>query len=181
MTDEPLRRLSDAERSAAWDAFFAAFAFRPGSGAFPQIAEPVPSATWTLRNPFDTSTPGRRRVTDLVQRALTACSPPGAALLALNWQHTCYQLRPDLPPSDMFLSAVAERRSRPGWPFSPVADGDYALYLADEPAGNPAFGTFGNPAERSLCVFGARLLDAVAHDLDELLPRIRNQGGTIDG
>ncbi|MEV0698398.1 DUF2716 domain-containing protein [Saccharopolyspora sp. NPDC050389] len=177
MTVERLRHLTEPERADAWNRFDAEFDFRPSVQVFPAIAEPSPSVTWSLDALHDD--PGDReldRLVDLVQDGLAACSAPGEALLILDWQHTCYGLRPDLPATDMFLPRVLEGRSREGWPFSPYPDGDYYIFLAKD----LRFGTFGHPWEHSLCVFGAELLDAIEDGVQDVLQRVlRRDGATV--
>jgi hypothetical protein len=90
----------------------ARFNFRPNMYEFPGIAEPIPSITWSLDALRDD--PGHcklDRLIEVVQDGLVACLPAGEALLILDWQHTCYALRPDLPPSDVFLPAVLEGKA----------------------------------------------------------------------
>ncbi|MCD0482139.1 DUF2716 domain-containing protein [Streptacidiphilus sp. ASG 303] len=174
MTSQSLRRLNDAEHSATWDRFDAAFDFRPSLIDFPGIREPVPSVTWSLDALGDDPHSRRRDLLiDAVQDGLTACTPLGASLLILNWQHTCYALRPDLPPSDMFLPRVLEGRSREGWPLSPCPDGDYYIFLSED----LSLGSFGHPWENSLCLFGAPLLNEVADAVHRLLPTVLRRNG----
>ncbi|MFE4974859.1 DUF2716 domain-containing protein [Kitasatospora sp. NPDC056651] len=174
MTSEALRRLYDPEYTDIWGRFHAGFGFRPSMHVFPGITEPSPSVTWSLDALDDD--PGDRkldRLVDVVQDGLAQCCRPGESLWILDWQHTCYRLRPDLPATDMFLSRVLEGRSREGWPFGPVPDADYAVFLADD----LRFGTFGHPWENSLCVFGAELLAAVSEDVDQVLGRALRRDG----
>ena len=178
MIDEPLKRLARAEYDGIWDRFDAKFDFRPDIHAFPGITETSPSITWSLDVLSDD--PGDRkldRLVDVVQEGLAGCSAPGESLWILDWQHTCYRLRPDLPATDMFLPRVLEGRSREGWPLSPYPDGDYFIFLAED----LRFGTFGHPWEHSLCVFGGELLDAVQDDLRQLLQVVlRRDGMAVD-
>ncbi|WP_433539254.1 DUF2716 domain-containing protein [Micromonospora sp. CA-249363] len=41
-------------------------------------------------------------------------------------------------------------------------------------------GTFGHPWEKSLCVFGERLVEPLAHTLDAWLPRKRVNGRAVN-
>jgi hypothetical protein len=174
VTGEALHRLNDAEYAAAWERFDSAFTFRPSLTEFPGIQEPAPSVTWSL-DVLDDDPNGHRRdlVIDAVQDGLTACTPPGASLLILDWHHTCYALRPDLPPTDMFLPAVVEGRAQPGWPLSPYPDEDYTIFLAED----FSFGTFAHPWEPSLCLFGAPLLDKTANAIHRIMPTVLRRDG----
>ncbi|WP_316528470.1 DUF2716 domain-containing protein [Kitasatospora brasiliensis] len=178
MTTEALLRLYGREHSDIWDRFHSEFDFRPNTYVFPGITEPAPSITWSLDAlDDDPGDRGLHRLVDVVQDGLVKCSRPGEALWILDWQHTCYRLRPDLPPTDMFLPRVLEGRTREGWPLTPYPDGDYAVFLAED----LRFGTFGHPWESSFCVFGAELLDAVAEDVHQVLARVLRRDGNRDG
>ncbi|MCF2527019.1 DUF2716 domain-containing protein [Yinghuangia soli] len=174
MIDEPLKRLSGTEYDRIFGRLDAEFDFRPDTQAFPGITEPKPSITWSLDRLRDD--PGDLkldRLVDAVQDGLVKCSRPGESLWILNWNHTCYRLRPDLPATDMFLPVVVEGRSRKGWPLSPYPDGDYFIFLAED----LRFGTFGHPWEHSLCVLGAELLEAVQDDVQQVLQRVLRRDG----
>jgi hypothetical protein len=167
--------LNDEESRRVWDRFDEVFGFKPSMHAFPAITEPVPSITWSLRGLGDD--PGYRKLdklTALVTDALIACVPSGSSLLFLEWQHTSYRLRPDLPATAIFLPDAPD--SRPLAPRSPFPDGDYPVLLAED----FSYGSFGHPWEYSLCLFGAPLLDAVADDVTRLLQtKLRRNGRHI--
>lgn len=174
MNDDALQRLPTGESLQVWDRFDAAFDFKASMNVFPAITEPVGSVTWSLQALDDD--PGHLkldRLVALVQDALTACTPPGGTLLILEWQHTSYRLRPDLPPTDMFLPDALGEGMRPGWPRSPYPDGDYPVLLAED----FEYGSFGHPWEQSLCLFGAGLVDAVADEVDGLLNTVLRRSG----
>jgi hypothetical protein len=140
--------IPDDEYGPVWDRFYDRFRFRPGidPATWPAIFEPVPSVTWSL-DPLlgDLDAP--------VLTALAGCMPPDGSLLALDWQHDSYRVWPHRAGDD-------------GWPLSVYPNGDYYVFLAED----LSFGTFGHPWERSLCVFGARLLDRI-------LPRVLRRDG----
>jgi hypothetical protein len=140
---EPLR---DPEYAEVWDRFEAAFSFAPSMTRWPGIREPTPSVTWSLADD-DLS------IDDLdaaVRAGLTACTPPGGTLLALDWQHTSYRFAPH-----------ADDR----WPPGVFPDGDYFALVAED----LSYGSFGHPWEPSLCLFGADLLAVAAADVDRVL------------
>ncbi|MFH8385823.1 DUF2716 domain-containing protein [Kitasatospora sp. NPDC018058] len=174
MTTEAPQRLYGPDHNDIWDRFDARFDFRPSMHVFPGITEPSPSITWSLDALNDD--PGDcklDRLVDVVQEGLAKCSDPGESLWILDWQHTCYRLRPDIPTTDMFLPRVLEGRSREGWPLSPYPDGDYYIFLADD----LRCGTFGHPWEHSLYIFDAELLDAIAEDVHQVLHRVVRRDG----
>jgi hypothetical protein len=174
MSTEAVRRLRDPERGAVWDRFDAAFDFRPSICHFPGIVEPAGSSTWDLGAIREE--PGEQLLDRYEQTLLSgfsASAAPGMELLVLDWQHTCYAVRPDLPTSNMFLPHAIGKPHLAGWPLSPYPDGDYFIYLASD----FTFGSFGHPWEQTVCVFGEKLLARVAVSLDELLgPPIRREG-----
>jgi hypothetical protein len=66
---------------------------------------------------------------------------------------------------------------RPAWPGTAYPDGDYYLYV---PA-DLRMGTFGHPWERTLCVFGDRLLGEVEEEITALLGAVLRRGGRSAG
>ncbi|MEV4622358.1 DUF2716 domain-containing protein [Asanoa sp. NPDC049573] len=159
MATTAYRELSHG-RDAVCDRFYAEFDFRPSMNRFPGIKEPAPSATWSLgRLDDDPGYVRLDRLVEVVQGGLAALAGDGP-ILALDWQHPCYEVWPNRIGPD-----TLEPPGRPGWPLSPYPDGDYFIYLADD----FRFGTFGHPWELSLCVFGADLLGLIEADLHDLL------------
>ncbi|MGW2254309.1 DUF2716 domain-containing protein [Kitasatospora sp. NPDC001660] len=174
MTTEALRRLNDPEHGEIWNRFQAAFDFRPDTSVIPGISEPTPSVTWSLESLDDD--PGYRkldRLVGVVQDGLARCCRPGESLWLLDQPHTSYRLRPDLVPADASKPRVVEGQAWQGWPLSPYPDGNYSVQLAED----LRFGIFGHPSEKSICVFGADLLDAVAEEVGGLLPHVIRRDG----
>jgi hypothetical protein len=165
---EVVRELSGPEERSTWARFYTQFHFRPSSRSFPGIAEPATSVTWSLDELHDD--PNYRkldRLVDLIHEGLARSAPLDQDLLFLDWQHTCYRIRPRLASSVW---------NGPRWPelLSPYPDGDYYIYLAED----LRFGTFGHLWEHSLCVFGAELLDEVADGVTEVCRKVIRRGGT---
>ncbi|MEU8515775.1 DUF2716 domain-containing protein [Kitasatospora sp. NPDC048722] len=174
MTTEALRRLNDSEHGEIWNRFQAAFDFRPDTSVIPGISEPASSVTWSLDALDDD--PGYRkldRLVGVVQDGLARCCPPGEALWLLDQPHTSYRLRPDLVPDGASTPRVVEGRPWQGWPLSPYPDGNHSVQLAED----FRFGVFGHPSEKSICVFGADLLDAIADEVAGLLPHVIRRDG----
>jgi hypothetical protein len=169
---EALERLQPLESRQIWDRFGAAFDFRPSMLRFPAINEPAVSITWSL-GALNADPRRIDRLVELVQDALAACTPPGDTLLVLEWPHTSYRLRPDLPPTAMFLPDALSRNLRPGWPRSPYPDGAYPLFTAED----FRYGSFGHPWEHSLCLFGAELLKTAADQVTGHLHQVLRRGG----
>ncbi|GIF47636.1 uncharacterized protein DUF2716 [Asanoa ferruginea] len=169
MAPKAYRELGD-DRAAVWDRFYAQFDFRPSMTRFPAIKEPAPSVTWSLAALDDDPGYGRLdHLTDVVHAGLTMASANGP-ILALDWQHTCYEVWPGRIGPD-----TVDPPGSPGWPLSPYPDGDYYIYLAED----FRFGTFGHPWEHSLCVFGTELLRSTEAALHDLLGRPIRRDGSV--
>ena len=154
------------EYQRLWSAFDARFAFRAGTTAeaWPAIREPTPSITFDLGQLHDG--PQRGAAYDAINaealRAFVFALPDVESLLVLDWQHPAYRFKP----------ATQALSWRPEWPIPVYPDGDYYAFLTPD----LAEGTFGHPWERTLCVFGDRLLDALGATLLTWLPVKRRDG-----
>lgn len=156
-----------------WAAAEQYLGFRPSTypERWPAFVEPSPSVTWdlaaTFRRPTRASDPGLTRflvsssvdedaVNGLGLAALRDCVPRGDWVFALDWQHTSYRFWP--------------HRAGPleDWPITVYPDGDYYLFLAPD----FSFGTLGHPWEKTLCVFGQPLIDAVHRHNDGILTSV---------
>jgi uncharacterized protein DUF2716 len=139
---EPLSR---EEYDTVWDRFYREFAFRPSVDPldFPGIREPYPSITWTLQR-----APWTQEGEEALQRrflvAFQACTTAEEAIYALNWQHSCYWLRPHV--------------AFEAWAVPVLPNGDYYIFLSRD----FSWGVFGHPWEWTMCGFGQQLLDALA-------------------
>ncbi|GAA4965938.1 DUF2716 domain-containing protein [Actinoplanes utahensis] len=144
-----------------WGPFDARFEFgarhqKPGS----RILEPIPSVTFDL-SPLFTDSPvtfaaGQAAVNAVALFAMTQAFPAGERLLALDWQHVSHWYWPhrravaedEIPPIDVF------------------PNGDFYVFLTED----MTEGTFGHPWERTLCVFGPRLMPRLVPLLAGWLP-----------
>ncbi|NEA59553.1 DUF2716 domain-containing protein [Streptomyces sp. SID13666] len=154
MSNAYLRELTDPERGAAWTAVDAVLRFNIQQR--PAIAEPIPSATWSLDAldtpdgyPIDDLTDA---LYDVMSDALLACTPADGELLLLDWQHSCRRVLPHQAP-------------RTSWQDAFFPDGDWIFEVAPD----VSYGSFGDPREGSLCLFGEQLLDLAAPRLNTLL------------
>jgi hypothetical protein len=139
--------LSESEMDAVWKRFGLAFRFRPSTSKGPGIVEPRPFRTFSIELYYGHAN-AHDLETDLevkARRAFQECTSSDAKLYALDWQHRCCWLRPHL---------LAEGED---WVIPALPDGDYYIFL--EPTFQ--FGWFGHPWERSICVFGSTLLEAL--------------------
>ncbi|QIB42286.1 DUF2716 domain-containing protein [Streptomyces aureoverticillatus] len=158
MKSESVTELPQAEYRSVWNRFDAEFAFQPSMNPaeWPAIKEPADSVTWSLaaldEDPGDVRLD---RFVAVVKQGLTACVEPEDRLYALDWQHTSYSFAPHR----------VSGRGENSWPLSPYPNGDYYIYLSQD----FRLGSFGHPWESSVCLFGQKLLDAVAAELDDVL------------
>lgn len=160
------RGLTSSEDLAYWVAFTGKFGeLRPGIDpkSWPAIVEPVPSVTFDL----DTSGPATWATQmDAVNAEALRCFvtefKDGSDWIVLNWRHPGYSL-------DVGVHALAPDAE---WRVPVHPDGDYYCFA------RPDFseGTFGHPWERTLCVFGPRLVASLGQTLATWLRVTRRDG-----
>ncbi|MFF2776081.1 DUF2716 domain-containing protein [Streptomyces sp. NPDC058052] len=139
-----------------WERFHRDFDFTPSVTSLPAISAPVPSAAWHLHAHHRPVPDLPEQIDAIVQRGLLTATGPGEFVHWLDWQHDGYRYDPrrtDLPG----------RPPRPGKGTYP--HGDYYLHLTDD----LRLGTFGDPWEQTLTVWGPSVLSAVEAELTELL------------
>jgi hypothetical protein len=161
------QRLTLTEREKTWERFDAHFEFsrrrgRPGSHG---IAEPTPSLTWTLASVAARHVAEAADLTRKVLAGLRKATRPGErlyALDALRW-YEYYTFDP----------GRLDSAGRDCWALPMYPDDSYAIFLAPD----FRFGVFGDPLERTFCVFGQELLEAMSHDLPSLFGRVVRQDG----
>jgi hypothetical protein len=141
--------LTDSEVDAAWRRVELGLRFRPSVQAedWPSILEPRPFKTYSLCHFWDMADRAGL-VADLqsnAARMFQSCTTPSGRMYALDWQHSCYWLRPHLLPSGA------------PWLIPAFPDGDYYAFLSE----NLDLGWFAHPWELSICVFGSPLLRAL--------------------
>jgi hypothetical protein len=170
---EQLSRVAD---EPAWYWVYDKLGFWPSTypNAWPGFREPEPSLTWDLSSgDADRSSAEFRLGPDAVKeddvaklalQALRDCVQPDEWVWALHWQHQSFRFWP-------------HRMDDAGrWPVPVFPRGDYHLFLAQD----FRFGTLGHPWERSLCVFGKELVDAVeSHGNGELSTVLRRDGTAL--
>lgn len=161
MNPQAWQPISDDE--ALWQRFERDFEFRlehqRGAGA--AIREPAGSVTFELspifssrdQSQFDA---GERRLNDEVLAAFRRVFDQD--LIVLDWQHTTYRLSPQ-----KLVTPVRD------WHVLPFPNGDYHTFLTDD----MSQGTFGQPWEQTLCVFGPDLVADLAPRVSSWLPMKR--------
>jgi hypothetical protein len=154
--------LSSAEEDAIWQRFAAAFGFF-GAG----IREPAPSLTWDLRWVYDDGEEAFRQLeADLNAKALVAlraCTAPGERVYALDWQHPCFWFDP---------RGGVSGGDPDEWAVPVLPNGDHYVVLARD----LRFGFIGQ-MDTSVCVFGERLLAALADDPPAVFTRLLRRDG----
>jgi len=147
--------LTNEERAAIWDRFYAEFQFKPdyNERVAPAIAEPRPFVTFDLSS-TTLDDENALFINDLLLNSFQSLASAGDMMYWLDWQHACYRFDPQFIDDS--------------WTNSWYPDGDYYIFLASD----FSFGTFGHPWQQSLCVFGASLL-GVAETLRGKLEVIR--------
>ncbi|WP_285565669.1 DUF2716 domain-containing protein [Actinoallomurus iriomotensis] len=163
-SDRPVQRLiRDPEHDAIWNRFEDRYRFMRRNDIFDGITEPSDSVTWHLAACESPDDPLVTEIQEIVERGLRACAKPGERLYWLDWQHEGARFDPERVGGP----------GRPRWPGRAYPDADYHVYLTDD----LRLGTFGNPREDSLCVFGDELLAEVEEDLTALLGIVLRRGG----
>jgi hypothetical protein len=155
----------EADYELLWSEFDRRFNFRASvrPEGWPAITEPPGSTTINLDAIFSAPpsgfAAGASAVNALVLRALVATVPEEERLVVLDWQHASFGFWP-------------HRHARNGgdWCVQPFPNGDYYAFLSEDMRS----GTFGHPWERSLCVFGEELSDALLPTLTSWLPTLRS-------
>ncbi|WP_432987077.1 DUF2716 domain-containing protein [Dactylosporangium sp. CA-233914] len=152
----------DPAGDAVWRRFLSHWAFSGDSRNGPPT-EPPDSVTWQL-SAIDGDTTAVSALERIVQRGLRLAVHPGERVYALNAYTQGYHFDPRLTGG-------------PGQPPPPRCAypdrGDDRLYTTAD----LRTGTYGDPWEASLCVFGTELLREVEADLTALLGVVLRRGG----
>lgn len=162
------RRLTSSEDLTYWTAFTDRFGkLKPGNNpeGWPAIVEPAPSLT------FDLDVSGRSSATwatqmDAVNAEALRCFVTEFAddpdWVVLDWQHPGYLLN----------AVVHATTPDTEWRVPVHPDGDYYFFARPD----LSEGTFGHPWERTLCVFGPRLVESLGQTLATWLQIKRRNG-----
>ncbi|NIL91695.1 hypothetical protein RhoFasSB10_04044 [Rhodococcus fascians] len=158
--------------SEHWSRFDNKFGFRPGTtpDSWPAIAEPAPSMTFDLdADTVRTMASWSARV-DAVNAEALRCFVTEFAdaptFVVLDWQHPGYSFD---------AQAHADAAENAEWRVPVYPDGDYYIFTRD----GFTEGTFGHPWERTLCVFGPRMVATLGRTLATWLPTIRVDGRRV--
>jgi hypothetical protein len=164
MQMRPVRLVfDDPQGDAVWERFTSQWNFSPHSQAYPGVVEPTASVTWHLEaiHGNDALIGELERI---VRRGLRASTRSGERVYCLNPFTQGYH----------FDARLAGGFGEPSVPCRAFPHhGDHSLYTTED----LRLGTFGDPSECSLCVFGEDLLAVVKHDLTALLGTVLRRGG----
>jgi hypothetical protein len=163
-TDRGWQKLTVEEKEDIWERFDSQFGFyqRRMKVNSPAIAEPTPSLTWAILAGSEC------RDADLTLKVLAGlqrATKPGERLYALDslrwYEHYTFD------PHRL------ESTSRDNWALPVYTDDNYAIVLAPD----FRFGVFGNPLEKTLCIFGSQLIEAMGDDLPQAFGRVVRKNG----
>jgi len=98
--------------------------------------------------------------------ALRRCGASDELVRALDWNHPAYRFWPHAP----FAFA-----SEDDWPVPALPNGDYYIFVDPD----LTFGVLGHRWEKTMCIFGQRLLEAFSLDLPSLFDRPNRIGGKV--
>lgn len=152
---ETWQELDKSEYDSVWDRFYAQFEFNPSvkSEDWPGIEEPVPSVTYSIADVYESDGDRHRMLTENLNKwalqIFRELLTKDEWLYALEWQSTGYHF---------FPHRRFERNQYGEWPIPVVPNGDYYNFLEC----NFEWGIIGHPWEQTMCLFGERLLAAVA-------------------
>jgi len=169
MNGRPWRKLERSEATAIWNRFYSTFEFRPSTKPqdWPGIREPEPSITWSIQaalaDPDPLMIETHRTFNRALLEALQGFLPLQSAVLALDWQHPCYEFFPHDHEGSVRPDGYGAKPSP--WRVPVLPDGDYSIFLAHD----FSWGTFGHPWEGTLCVWGHPLVGLLSPFLDESL------------
>lgn len=171
------RELETPEKRALWDRFYLHFGFRPSIRPedWPGIAEPEPSMTWSIQialaDPDPLMVETHRAFNGALLDALRGFVPLQAPVLALEWQHTCYEFFPHQHHGAVDVNGSGPNPSP--WQLPILPDGEYSIFVPHD----FSWGTFGHPWEGTLCVWGEPLLARLSPFLDKRLETVVRRNG----
>jgi len=166
--------LDRTEQTQHWSVFNSKFGFRPGTKpeSWPAIAEPAPSMTFDLDAHNVRTTASWSARADAINAEALRCFvtefSDDPTFVVLDWQHPCYSFDAE---------AHADAAENAEWRVPVHPNGDYYIFAQD----GFTEGTFGHPWERTLCVFGPRMVATLGRTLATWLPTIRVDGERVAG
>jgi hypothetical protein len=150
-----------------WTPFDAKFNFRPSMESFPGYTEPVPSVTYDIASAYGNEKSYNALEADLYIKLLKSFREllqTGEYVWALDWQHQTYKFFPHRE----FLGSDPEQWKVPLFP-----NGDYYIFLEK----GMEWGVLGHPWEKTMCVFGEKLITSISVDPPTLFSRVHRRDG----
>ncbi|MDI9896330.1 DUF2716 domain-containing protein [Rhodococcus sp. IEGM 1381] len=152
-----------------WATFISKFGFRAGikPESWPAIAEPTPSVTFDLAIDALPTRASAGALFDAINAEALRCFltefPGDPLFVVLDWQHPGY-----IFDAEAHANAAEDAE----WRVPVYPNGDYYIFGRD----GFSEGTFGHPWERTLCVYGPRLVATLGRTLATWLPTVRTDG-----
>jgi Protein of unknown function (DUF2716) len=162
--------LSESEDKIIWTSFEKTFNFHPSiiPKDWPSFKEPLPSKTFDISIMFNSSSEEFNFLNgDLLINCLLAfrdCLTKSDFLYVFDWQHPSYKF---FPHSDFKF------RNEKEWKVSVFPNGDYYIFISKD----FTFGSLGHPWERTICIFGDCLINALEVHKPELFKNIKRING----
>lgn len=152
-------RLQKTDYDRYWNRFYSDFDFRPNTEPR-RITEPTPSVTWSIESAWSDPDPLMRETHAAFNEAMLGVFrrvvPASGSLIVLDWQHPGYKFKPH-QHSGSFVPTGHAKGEPATWEVPVLPYGDYYLFLSED----LRFGTFGDPDDSSICVWGEELLEAM--------------------
>ncbi len=163
-------KLSEREYKTVWRQFKKKFNFRPSvyKKDWPGIEEPVPSITYDISQIIKLSDKFSL-IEDLAKKmvkAFQSITDEGKWIYALDWQHASFKFNPNLS---------FDKQSGQGvWLIPIYPDGDYYIFLSETQKN----GVFGHPWEKTMCIFGDKLVKVILKDPPKMFNRLIRKKNT---
>lgn len=162
-------KLTNERNDLYWSGFTNKFSFHPGvrEDSFPGIDEPTPSVTFALpKGPTkELYSLNNRRLNSDTLSGFRFATDTALELVVLDWQHQGYLFRPD----------DASTQDADNWKLSVYPNGDYHIFVT----ASLEYGIFGHPWERTICIFGEKLVSTLSPLLMDWLVPVRVDGKKV--
>lgn len=161
--------LSTVEYKEVWDKIYGDFQFEPSMSDFPSFVVPNSFITYDVSLYLNGSVDVdiyEEAYNDLEKKSLLVfqeLTQRNEYMYALDWQHSCYWINPRLEfPKSEFDE----------WTVPIFPDGDYYFFIQK----NFEWGLLGHPWERTITIFGEKLIRAFVEDQPIMFQEIVRPG-----
>lgn len=158
--------LTENEYETVWEKVNKQFKFKPSISEFPSYIVPHPFITYDVSLTVQGLVEFENLNKDLEEKSILAfqeITQKNEYIYALDWQHDCYwvNFHIDIP------------KDEDGSWFVPVyPDGDYSFFFSR----NLEFGYLGDPWEKTVTIFGEKLIKAFNKDAPSLFQNVLRVG-----